>query len=158
MNAIGKSLTIARYLHGKNIPFLPKFIWIFNRIIFTCDISYKSQIHKTVTFSHNGLGVIINPNTIIDRKSLVLQNVTLGGNLGKKREINGRVTSAPVIGKNTIIGAGAIILGPVKNGDNARIGAGSVVTRDIPSNTVAVGAPAKPIKLLSKKEIQDTIL
>lgn len=56
------------------------------------------------------------------------------------------------VGNNVFFGYGTLILPGVTIGDNVVVGAGSVVTRDIPSNTVAVGCPAKPIKSLDEYE------
>lgn len=56
----------------------------------------------------------------------------------------------PVIGNSVLIGANAVIIGNVRIGDNSIIGAGSVVTKDIPANSVAFGVPAKVIKKIKK--------
>ncbi len=58
------------------------------------------------------------------------------------------------IGERAFIGSDTMLVAPVKLGDGARTGAGSVVTRDIPANTLAVGAPARAIKKLTRKEDQ----
>src|SRR5699024_8000897 len=137
---------LSRNLYLKKVPLLPRILRFVNRVMFACDIPFKAKIHKSVIFAHNGLGVVVNDNAIIEKNTKVLQHVTIGGNMGKKREIAGRMTSAPVIGENVIIGAGAKILGPIKIGDNVRIGAGAVVMIDVPENTVAVGIPARVIK------------
>ena len=54
--------------------------------------------------------------------------------------------NVPIIGDNVYIGAGAVILGEVTVGDNVVIGANAVVTKDVPSNSIAAGVPAKIIK------------
>lgn len=84
-----------------------------------------------------------------------MQQVTLGGNLGKIRTYNGKRFSYPIIGKNVFIGPGVKIIGAVIIGDNAQIGANAVVTKDVPDNGVAVGIPAKVIKILNNDEILD---
>lgn len=65
--------------------------------------------------------------------------VTLGGTSTKKEKRH------PTLGNNVIVGAGAKVLGPVKIGDNARIGAGSVVVEDVPPNCTVVGVPGKVV-------------
>lgn len=70
-------------------------------------------------------------------------------------------TFSPIsVGNNVFIGLGAIIMPGVTIGDNVVIGAGAVVTRDIPSNYVAVGVPAKPIKTIDEywKSLEGRIL
>lgn len=108
------------------------------RVVFACDIPYKTKIGKNVLFPHHALGVVIHPDAIIGNSCIIEQNVTIGGRSG--------LTVLPVVGNNVMIGAGAVIIGPVVIGDNAQIGAGAVVTKDIPENSVAIGVPAKVIK------------
>lgn len=114
-------------------------------MVYACDVPLKANIHKTVVFSHNGLGVVIHENAKIGKNTKILQHVTIGGNMGKRKVVDGREITAPIIGDNVIIGAGAQILGPVKIGNNTKIGAGAVVMIDVPDNFVAVGVPAKLI-------------
>jgi len=139
-------------LYSKNIPFLPKVIMGVNRILWSCELHYKANIDKTVKFPHDALGVVIHEKAKIGKNSIILQQVTLGGNLGKKNTIDGIETSAPVLGENVLCGTGAKILGPVKIGNNAKIGAGAIVMIDIPDNAVAVGIPAKVIKILQPND------
>lgn len=143
----------ARVAHSKRVPIIPKVIQDINRILFSCDIPYTVELDETVQFGHNGLGVVVHPKTKIGRNSLIMQNVTLGGNLYKKKIYNGVEISYPIIGENVFIGPGAKILGPVIIGDNAQIGANSVVLNDVPRNGVAAGIPAKTLKSLDESEI-----
>ncbi|MBC7401314.1 MAG: serine acetyltransferase, partial [Mucilaginibacter sp.] len=69
--------------------------------------------------------------------------------IGNKKQADGTFGPAPRIGNNVDIGANVIIIGDIEIGDNVVIGAGSVVTKSIPANSVAVGNPAK---ILDKKE------
>jgi serine acetyltransferase len=108
------------------------------RVIFACDIPYKTKIGKGTVFPHHALGIVIHPYAIIGENCKIEQNVTIGGRSG--------ITVLPVIGDNVMIGAGALVLGPVKIGDNVQIGAGAVVVNDIPENCVVTGIPAKIIK------------
>ena len=113
-------------------------IRLFMRIVFSCDIPYKASIGKNVKFPHHALGVLIHPKAVIGDNSTILHNVTIGGKSGSP--------NLPVIGKNVLIGAGAIIIGDIKVGDNSIIGAGSVVVKDVPESCVVCGNPAKIIK------------
>lgn len=140
MHAVVRLYYLSRWLYLKNIPILPKLVYYYIRIVFACDVKYTADIGKNVGFFHNGLGVVIHKNAIIGDGTCLYQNVTIGGN-GKAESDNG----VPIIGKNVFIGAGAVILGPVKIGDNARIGANSVVLSDVLENSTVVGSPAKPV-------------
>lgn len=137
MNII-KLYILARRLHLKKVPLLPRFIKYFMRLLFSCDIPYTANIHQTVKFPHHGLGVVIGHDTIVGENTKILQNVTIGGRNG--------VRANPIIGKNVIIGAGACIIGNVTIGDNAKIGANAVVVNDVPKGCTAVGVPARIIK------------
>ncbi|MCU0802387.1 MAG: serine acetyltransferase, partial [Rhodobacteraceae bacterium] len=78
-------------------------------------------------------GIVINHQAVIGPNALIFHQVTIGS--------NGR--GVPVIGGHVDIGAGAKIIGPVRIGDHARIGANAVVTRDVPAGAVVVGNPAR---------------
>jgi len=85
---------------------------------------------------HHLNGIIISYYAKIGKNCTILQQVTIAQDQEGK---------AATIGDNVVIGAGAKILGGVTIGDNVRIGANAVVTKDIPSNSIAVGVPAKVI-------------
>lgn len=74
----------------------------FNRIVFSCEIPPSTRIGKRVVFAHNGLGCVINEETIIGSGTKILQNVTIGG-----RGNHG----VPKIGRGVVIGCGSAILG-----------------------------------------------
>ena len=67
---------------------------------------------------------------------MVYQHVTIGALEDGSKEV-------PIIGNDVVIGAGATLLGPIKIGDGVKIGAGSVVLKDVPEGATAVGVPAK---------------
>ncbi|MGT2647327.1 serine O-acetyltransferase [Streptococcus uberis] len=109
------------------------------RVIFACDIPYKTKIGEGTLFPHHALGIVIHPYASIGRNCKIEQNVTIGGRSG--------LTELPQIGDNVIIGAGASIIGPVVIGNYAQIGANAVVVKDVPERAVVVGVPAKIIKI-----------
>lgn len=126
-------LRLSRKLYLKKVPFVPKVLYWFNRFFFACDISYLVDIGENTVFSHSGLGVVVNDDAVIGKNCHILQNVTIGGRGGGK---------VPIIGDNVLLGAGCCILGEVRIGDGAKIGANAVVLQDVPAGTIAVGIPA----------------
>lgn len=105
-----------------------------------CEISPYAKIGGGLFLPHT-LGIVIGHEVIIGNDCEIFQNVTIGSN---RKEKNGRVM--PIIGNNVSIGTGAIIVGSITIGDNVTIGANSYVDKDIPSNSFAIGSPAKIIK------------
>jgi len=88
-------------------------------------------------FIDHGMGVVIGETAEVGEDVTLLQGVTLGGTslLREKRH--------PTLGNSVVVGAGAAIIGALFIGDNSRIGAGSVVVRDVPPNSVVVGVPGR---------------
>lgn len=89
-------------------------------------------------FIDHGAGVVIGETAVIGDDCTIYHGVTLGG---QGSTVDGR--RHPRVGNGVVIGAGAIILGPISIGDNARIGAGAVVISDVPRGRTAVGVPAR---------------
>jgi len=89
---------------------------------------------------HHGQGIVVNNRVIIGEHCLIRQGVTLGN------RSEGDPYGCPVIGNRVSIGANALVLGRLTVGDGAVIGAGAVVTRDVPEGDIVVGNPAKSIK------------
>lgn len=110
------------------------------RIVFSCDIPCGVKIGKNVQLPHNGNGVIIHNNAIIGDDCVIFQHVTIGGNGTIK---NGEtVHGAPVLEKGVAVFTGACVLGPITIGHDSYIAANTVITKDIPPNSLAIGNPA----------------
>ena len=100
------------------------------------------EIHPGATigrrvFIDHGMGIVIGETAEIGDDSTLYHGVTLGGtswNKGKRH---------PTLGRGVVIGAGAKVLGPIRVGDNAKIGSNAVVVRDVPPGATAVGVPAR---------------
>jgi serine O-acetyltransferase len=88
-------------------------------------------------FIDHGMGVVIGETTEIGENVTILQGVTLGGTSLRREKRH------PTLGNNVVVGAGAKVLGAFTIGDNSRIGAGSVVVREVPPNSVVVGVPGR---------------
>lgn len=132
------SYKLANCLWRYHVPIFPFIIRGLMRVIFACDIPYKTQIGKNAEFPHHALGIVIHPYAVIGDNCKIEQNVTIGGRSG--------LTVLPKIGNHVMVGAGATVLGPVIIGDNVQIGAGAVVVKDVPDNCVVIGVPARIIK------------
>lgn len=88
-------------------------------------------------FIDHGMGVVIGETSEVGENVTLLQGVTLGGTSLKREKRH------PTLGNNVVVGAGAKIIGAFKIGDGSRIGAGSVVVREVPTNSVVVGVPGR---------------
>jgi len=88
-------------------------------------------------FIDHGMGIVIGETAEIGENVSILQGVTLGGTSAKREKRH------PTIGDNVTIGAGAAVLGGFTIGAGSRIGAGSVVVREVPENCVVVGVPGR---------------
>lgn len=104
---------------------------------YACDISYDAVIGKKISFPHP-TGIVIGVGSVVEDNVMIWQNVTLGS--------KGAVEKAyPHIKKNVKIYSAAQIIGGITIGENAKIGAFSLVLKDVPDNSTAVGIPAKTI-------------
>lgn len=88
-------------------------------------------------FIDHGMGVVIGETAEVGENVTLLQGVTLGGTSLRREKRH------PTLGNNVVVGAGAKIIGAFTIGDNSRIGAGSVVVREVPANAVVVGVPGR---------------
>ena len=126
------------WLYRHHVPVLPKLIWKFQYLLFNCSVPASCQIGGGTKFGYGGIAVVIHARTIIGKNCMIGQGVTIGGKSGWYE--------VPVIGDNVIINAGSKIIGPVRIGNNVEIGANSVVVKDVPSNCVVAGIPARILK------------
>lgn len=99
------------------------------------SIHPAANIGSAVYLDH-ATGIVIGANVVIGDEVTILQNVSIG----RSCELPAR---SPRIGSNVYIGAGASILGDIVIGDFAKIGAGTVITSDVPAGCTAVGNPAR---------------
>jgi serine O-acetyltransferase len=106
--------------------------------IFAVDINPAARMGIGIMLDH-GTGIVIGETAVVGDNCSILQNVTLGG--------TGKETGDrhPKIGANVLLSVGAKVLGNIKVGDCSRVGAGSVVLKDVPPRTTVAGVPAKEI-------------
>lgn len=134
----------AHTLYKLRIPVLPRLISQISRLLTQIEIHPGAKVGKRFFIDH-GEGVVIGETAEIGDNVTVFQGVTLGGTGKEKGKRH------PTVGNNVVVGAGAIILGAIHIGDNARIGAGSVVTKSVPPDTTVVGNPPWTIRREGRK-------
>ncbi len=130
---------IAHRLYLRGFKVLSRVIMGVSQIITNIDIHPAARIGRRVFIDH-GIGVVIGETAVIGNDVTIYQGVTLGGvNLTKGKR-------HPTIEDGVVIGSGAKILGNITIGANAKIGANSVVIKNVPADSTAVGIPARVIK------------
>jgi serine O-acetyltransferase len=148
------ALVAHRLLHPlerAGIPILPRFFANAARFLTGIEIHPSATIGKGIFIDH-GSGVVIGETAEIGDGCTIYQGVTLGGTSlshGKRH---------PTLGRNVTIGVNSSVLGAIVLGDNAKVGGGSVVVKDVPANATVVGVPArvvaqdgKPIRIVSDR-------
>ncbi len=138
---------VAHFFYKKGFFTVARLISEFARFLTGIEIHPGASIGKRFFIDH-GMGVVIGETAEIGSDVLLYQGVVLGGTSLKKGKRH------PTLGNNVVVGTGAAVLGPLKIGDNSRIGAGSVVISDVPANATAVGIPAKVGVGFSAKDIE----
>ncbi len=120
-----------------------------SRFLTGIEIHPNAKIGKNLFIDH-GMGVVIGETSEIGNNVTIYHMATLGGispsiNSNEQRDIKRH----PTLKDNVVIGSGAQVLGPVIIGENAKIGANAVVTKDVPANAVMVGIPARNVGTVS---------
>lgn len=145
------------WLWNHGFLFLARWFSQIARFFTGIEIHPAAQVGRRLFIDH-GMGVVVGETSIIGDDVTLYQGVTLGGT-GKE---HGK--RHPTIGNGVVIGAGAKVLGNILVGDNSRVGAGSVVLRNVPDNSTVVGVPAhivfrdgKRIVITDPKQIADPL-
>ncbi|MDI6857694.1 MAG: serine O-acetyltransferase [Dehalococcoidia bacterium] len=125
---------LAHTLYNRRIPLLPRLISHLSRFLTGIEIHPGAKIGEGLFIDH-GMGIVIGETAEIGDNCHLYQGVTLGGTSTRREKRH------PTLGNNTVVGAGAEIIGAVVIGENARIGAGSVVVTNVPPNATVVGVP-----------------
>ena len=103
------------------------------------------EIHPAAQLGHrlfidHGMGVVVGETAEVGDDVVLFHGATLGGRSMRRGKRH------PTLGNGVVVGAGAKILGPVRIGDGAQIGANAVVVKDVPAGAVAVGIPAEVLQ------------
>lgn len=132
------SYRIAHFFYKHKRFFIARLISQISRFFTGIEIHPGATIGKGLFIDH-GMGVVIGETAEIGDDVMLFHGVTLGGTGKDKGKRH------PTVGNGVLIGAGAKVLGPIKIGDNAKIGSNSVVLKDVPANATAVGISARNI-------------
>ncbi|MBV9233369.1 MAG: serine O-acetyltransferase [Candidatus Eremiobacteraeota bacterium] len=129
---------LSHALYRAGVPILPRFLSHVTRFFTQIEIHPGARIGKGIFIDH-GSGVVIGETSEIGDGCTIYQGVTLGGTSlshGKRH---------PTLGRNVTVGVNSSVLGAISVGDNARVGGGSVVVKDVPANATVVGVPARVV-------------
>lgn len=130
---------ISHWLKAHGVPILPRVLSQLARWLTGVEIHPSATI-GTGFFIDHGMGVVIGETAEIGDYVTLFQGVTLGGT-GKERG-----KRHPTLGNHVVVGAGAKILGGITIGDNVKIGANSVVLKNVSPNSTVIGVPGRVIK------------
>ena len=136
---------IANFFNVAKFDLIARIICQFSRFLTGIEIHPGAKIGKNLFIDH-GMGVVIGETSEIGDNVTIYHMATLGGiapsiNSNDQRNIKRH----PTIEDDVVIGSGAQVLGPVKVGRCAKIGANAVITKDVPEKAVMVGIPAKNV-------------
>ncbi|MCH8815030.1 MAG: serine O-acetyltransferase [Chloroflexi bacterium] len=140
---------LAHTLHEHGFCLIARIISHVGRAITGIEIHPGAQVASSLFIDH-GMGVVIGETAVIGDDCHLLQGVTLGGTSSR------RAKRHPTLRNNVVVGAGAKLIGDITIGDNAKIGAGSVVVTNVPPNATVVGVPGHIVAFADPGD--DTIL
>jgi len=139
----------AHWLYKRNFIFLARFISHLSRFFTGIEIHPGATLGEGLFIDH-GMGVVIGETAEVGKNVTIYKGVVLGGTgkeTGKRH---------PTIGDNVVISSNATVLGSIWIGNNAKIGAGSVVLKEVPDNCTVVGVPGR-IVVVNGRKVADAI-
>jgi serine O-acetyltransferase len=129
---------VAHWLWQRHVPLLPRVLALFSRVVFAAELPHQTKVGRGVKLYHSGLGTVIHPRAVIGNNVGIAQGVVIGG--------RSNFHDVPVIEDDVLIGAGAKVLGPIRIGRGAIVGANAVVLSDVPAGAVVGGIPARILR------------
>ncbi|MBV9583375.1 MAG: serine O-acetyltransferase [Alphaproteobacteria bacterium] len=133
---------VAHWLWQRRFYLLGRFVSHLGRVLTGIEIHPGARIGRRLFIDH-GMGVVIGETAEIGDDCTLYHGVTLGGTRPSREQ--GGQKRHPTIGNNVIVGSGAQVLGPFRVGDGARVGAASVVLKEVPDGATMVGNPARQV-------------
>ncbi|MBQ7642601.1 MAG: serine O-acetyltransferase [Clostridia bacterium] len=136
---------VAAFFYKIHFKLLARIISSVARMLTGIEIHPAAKIEGGVFIDH-GAGVVIGETAVVEKGVIIYQGVTLGGtgkDKGKRRH--------PTIKRGCVISCGAKVLGAVTVGEYSKIGAGSVVLKDIPPHATVVGIPGRVVRINGEK-------
>jgi serine O-acetyltransferase len=130
---------VAHFFWTHHMRFFGRLISQWTRFFTGIEIHPGAKIGKRLFIDH-GMGVVVGETAEIGDDVLIYQGVVLGGTSLEKHKRH------PTVGNRVVIGAAAIVLGPILIGDDARVGANSVVVNPVPAGKTVVGIPGKIVE------------
>jgi serine O-acetyltransferase len=143
---------LAHWFYRGELYFIARLINHISRLFTAIDIHPGATIGRRFFIDHGF--TVIGESAEIGDDVTIYQNVTLGGT-NPADGIPGK--RHPTIGNGVIIGSGAQVLGPIRVGERARIGANAVVTRDVPDGATMTGIPARPTLVEAEHYAKDFV-
>lgn len=140
---------LSNRLYRWHVPLLPRLIMLMIRLGYQSFIPYTASIGPGVKFGHRQ-GIVLAEDVKIGARCRIWHQVTVARARGK---------GGATIGDDVLIGAGAKILGGIRIGNRAKIGANAVVVEDVPDDATVVGIPARVVKIAGVKleEVSDSL-
>ena len=140
---------LAHRLWRAGWPVTARFVSNVSRFLTGIEIHPAARLGRDVFIDH-GMGVVIGETAEVGENVTLYQGVTLGGTSLKREKRH------PTLERNVVVGTGAAVMGAITVGEGTRIGAGSVVVKDVPPNSVVVGVPGKVISRDGKR-VRETV-
>ncbi len=137
---------VANWFWRNNLKTFARILSHISRFLTQIEIHPGAEIGRRFFIDH-GAGIVIGETTKIGQDVLIYQGVVLGGTSQEKTKRH------PTIEDRVVIGAGAILLGPIVVGQGSRIGAGSVVIKDVPQGATVVGVPGRIVETKGPKKV-----
>ena len=135
---------LAHFLYRHNLKFLARLVSQWSRFWTGIEIHPGAKIGRRLVMDH-GMGIVIGETTVIGNNVSLYQGVTLGGTGKEKGKRH------PTIGDYVVVACGAKVLGSFTVGESSKIGAGSVVLKEVPPYSTVVGIPGRVVVQKGKR-------